>query len=1116
MLQLILGRSGYGKTTYVFNKIKELVNIGDEDIMLITPEQFSFESEKQLLSALGDDKVNSVECFSFSRLSNEIKKLYGGSTLPVLSAGSKAVMMKKAIEAVCDGFVLFDNKSITPSFINSIISVYDEMKSCRVSADDIIAVSERTDREILKGKLNDIASIIAAYDAIIADKYLDPASELTRLYEKLLQLDYFCGKTVFIDGFNGFVAQEYKVLEVIIKQAKAVYITFCTDSDSNSNKYDLFSYVNSNISILYNVADKIGVKINEPVFLTEPKRFNNDELKAVEAFAFDNAKGSISLEKYDNVKIYRARSISDECDNAAFEISKLFKMGVRASKIAVICRDIDKYQKELEFSFKKYGIPFFDDERQAISSQPIIMFVSFLLRTAMFSLRSEDIFSLLKTGLTELSEDKISELENYAFMWSINGSAWKNDFENSTRGLVEEIIDSDRAAINSVNQSRKYVIDKLIYFRNSIKNKSCKDIAKAIYYCILDFAADKKLKELAISLDGDGKSALAQEQGRVWDLLMEMLDNLATVGGEQEISVKDFYNLFSLMLSYEDLGTIPTGLDNIQVGGADRIRCNNPYAVFLLGANEGEFPQTVTSKGLLSESDRVTLIDNDFKLYSYGETLNAQEKYFAYMAASAPSDRLYISYGGGENSEKSPIVKGVEKSLSGINEKVFSDDITVDRLISKDNAFDLLSYHFNDNNELVSSLKQYFINDRSFSGKVQALERLNDNKPVEIKNTQIATDLFKKDMYLSASKVDEYFKCAFKYFCKFGIGAKPRVKAEMDPMQTGTVIHYVLEQMIKDNPKDEFVNFSDEKIVIETNNYLKDFLENKIQSSGRLDSRFNYQFMRLSKMLSFVVIRLRDEFKQSDFEPKAFELKIGNEESEDCVKYIPIKLSDGGTITVKGSIDRVDTFVENGRQYVRVVDYKSGTKKFELSDILYGLNLQMFIYLFSLCNSNHNLKGIGSGVLYMHAAREVYSMSVKRDADNLNTEDDKAFKMHGVFLNDDENDIVRHMEKNMGKRGKYIDVSLTKNGYSGNIVSLEELGAISKKIDSLLVQMGQALHRGKIDQNPVEGGHNKDICSYCDYLSVCKNRKEITSRKTDTLTNDTVLAEILKGDDDNA
>ena len=183
-------------------------------------------------------------------MSNEIKKLYGGSTLPVLSAGSKAVMMKKAIEAVCDGFVLFDNKSITPSFINSIISVYDEMKSCRVSADDIIAVSERTDREILKGKLNDIASIIAAYDAIIADRYFDPASELTRLYEKLLQLDYFCGKTVFIDGFNGFVAQEYKVLEVIIKQAKAVYITFCTDSDSNSNKYDLFSYVNSKFNML--------------------------------------------------------------------------------------------------------------------------------------------------------------------------------------------------------------------------------------------------------------------------------------------------------------------------------------------------------------------------------------------------------------------------------------------------------------------------------------------------------------------------------------------------------------------------------------------------------------------------------------------------------------------------------------------------------------------------------------------------------------------------------------------------------------------------------------------------------------------------------------------------
>lgn len=1116
MLQLILGRAGYGKSKYVFDSIKALVDSGEERILLISPEQFSFEAERTLLKVLGEDNMHKVDSYSFSRLSSEINRIYGGNNLPMLSAGSKAVMMKKAIETVQDSLVLFNNKNLTPSFINSMISVYDEMKSCRVSTDDIKQVSDYTDKEVLKGKLIDISAIIGAYDALIENEYLDPANELTRLYEKLINLDYFCDRTVFIDGFNGFVAQEYKVLEVIIKQAKNVYITFCTDSDSNSNKYDLFSYVNSNISILYGVAKKIGVNVKRPVFLTEPKRFNNNELKAIEAYAFDNSQGKSNINSADNVSIYKARSISDECDNASLQISNLFRKGIRASQIAVICRDYDKYQKELEFSFKKYGIPFFDDERQAISSQPIIMLVNFLLRTAMFSLRSEDIFSLLKTGLTELEDNKINKLENYAFMWSINGSAWKKDFVNSTRGLVEKITEKDKQELEEVNISRKYIIDKLVKFKNSCKNKSCRDICRAVYYCVIELGADKQLKKLAISLDNEGKSALAQEQGRVWDLLMEILDNLATVGGEQTITIKEFYNLFNLMLSYEDLGTIPTGLDNIQVGAADRMRCNNPYAVFILGANEGEFPKTVSSSGLLTESDRMTLINSNFKLYSYGETLNAQEKYFAYMAACSATDKLYISYRSSkDDTEKSSIVKGIERALPSIKEARFKDTLSLDLLVSKDNAFDFLTSHFNDNTELSESLKYYFKSNPDFCGKVDAVDRLNNNSPITINDEKIATDLFKKDMYLSASKVDEYYKCAFKYFCKFGIGAVPRTKAEMDPMQTGTVVHYVLEQIISNNKKDDFVSLSDAKIAIEVNRYLKEYLENKIYSSGELDKRFNYQFMRLSKMLTFVIIRLREEFAQSDFEAKAFELKIGNEEADDMVKYVPIKLKDGGTITIKGSIDRVDTFEENGRQYVRVIDYKSGGKKFELSDIIYGINLQMFIYLFSLCKSDHKYSGIGSGVLYMHAARDVYSVSNKKDAEDLSGEDNKSFKMKGVFLNDDENPMIEHMEKNLGRYGKFIDVNTTKFGYSGNVVTLAQFGAISKKIDNLIARMGEELHKGNINQNPVEGGHNSDICSYCDYIDICKNRKEIQIRPTEPMSNEAVFSQILKEDETN-
>lgn len=1111
MLQLVLGRSGFGKTEFVFDNIKKLTENGEKNILLITPEQFSFVAERRLLCDLGESGISNVENSSFSRLSSEVSKKYGGDILPILSAGSKAVLMKKAIEMVQDQLELFTKNLSSVSFISSVVSVYDEMKSCRVSVDDISAAAKSTDKEILSRKLNDIALIIGAYDSLIDGKFYDGANELTRLYEKLLNTDYFKDRTVFIDGFNGFVAQEYKIIEVILKQAKAVYITFCTDSDINNSKFDTFTYVNSNIRILKSVSKKANVPYMNPIILTESHRFLNPELAVVEKNAFSNIK-----EQYNgacvNISVYCAREISDECDDVAKNISRLLRDGYRANEIAVIVRDLDKYQKELQFAFSKYNIPYFNDERQNISSQPIVMFVNFLLRCAMYSYRSDDIFSLLKTGLTELSSDSINRLENYAFMWNINGKRWKVPFEASTKGYVENISDSDRKQIDALNKSREYIIEKTEKFIKNSSGRNCKSICKAIYYTLMDFKCDKSLKALAIDLDNNGMSSAAKELGRVWDLLMNILNELATVSTDESVTYKEFYDLFSLMISNEDLGSLPSGLDNVQIGAADRLRCNNPRAVFVLGANEGEFPQNISSSGLLTESDRVSLIDNDFKLYSYGATFLAQEKYFAYMAISAAREKLFVSYCG--DGEKSSIITGIESSVLSVKEKCFTDNYDLSSLESNDNAFEILASKYNEQSEFTASLKSYFNTLPQFQKKVQAVDALTSDEQMQIKNKSTAVDLFKKDMYLSASKIEEYFKCSFKYFCKFGLNAKPRAKAEMDAMQTGTVIHYVLEQIIKKCGSDGLTALSNDEISILVNEYLTDFLQNKMGNSDDFTMRFKYQFMRLSKMLTSVVLRLKEEFSQSDFEAKAFELKIGDGSDNEPVKSKTIRLSDGGTVKIKGSIDRVDTFTQNGKQYVRVVDYKSGNKTFSLNDIMYGINLQMFVYLFTLCESDNELSGIGSGVLYMHSARDIINIDNAFDTATLESKENSSFKMKGIVLNDEENEIAEHMEKDL--MGKFLPVKYTKkSGLTGSIVTLEEIGMISRKVDALVKEMGDSLHDGKIMQHPINGKNYDKTCEFCDYIDICRNRCDVTPNEMTERTDREVL-DLLRGEEQNA
>ena len=1109
MLNLVLGRAGTGKTEFVFSKIKDLIDEGNENIILLTPEQSSFLSERRLLSDMGESKIGFVQSLSFSRLSNEISRLYGGDNLPILKKGARAVMMKRAIATVQDSLELFENNIASNSFINSMLNIYDEMKSCRVTYDDIINASEKVDKEILKLKLRDIALIIDAYDALIEGVYFDSENELTRLYEKLITLDYFKGKTVFIDGFSGFVAQEYKIIEVILQQAENVYITFCTDDADSKDENSIFSYVNSNIRILKDVSQKVGCGISDDINLNENKRANNDELKAVEKYAFSNSKEIIDKTP-ENISVYNAKNISDECDRVALNISNLLRDGLRARDITVICRSLDLYEKELQFSFDKFKIPYFNDERQSISSQPLIMLVSFLLRVKMFSFRSEDIFSLLKTGLTELSDNEINALENYAFVWGITGSKWKNEFTESPRGFCEELSENDKVQLKSLNKNREYIVDIITKFSKSCSGGTAKDYCRALYFALIDYKADKMLRELAIKLEENGKSYLSLQQERIWDLLMEILDKLALTGEEEKMSVKDFYKLFNLMISNEDLGALPEGLDNVQLGSADRIRCNNPKVIFIVGASEGDFPQSIISSGILSESDRASLVSFDFKLYSYGKALNAQEMYFAYMAVSSATDKLFVSFiSGGEKDRESSIVRGIKEIFPSLEYNEAPEEYGVDDVSSDESAFEILASHYNDNNAFIASLKQYFSTKPEYSGRLEAVKRLNDNDEITIKDDSLSLKLFSNNMYLSASRIEDYYNCAFRYFCKFGLNARPLMKAELDPMQTGTAIHYVLETIIKEVGSKGLAELSREEITVLVNNALNDYLNNKLGNPEAFPARFKYQFLRLSKMIVFVVERLSQEFAQSDFEAKAFELRIGDVNAGDEVNSKVIALDDGGTIRIKGAVDRVDVYEKDGRKYIRVVDYKSGPKYFSVADIINGLNLQMFIYLFTLTQSNSEYNGISSGVLYMHSARKIHSVD-RNNADDVASKENEEFKMRGIVLNDEDNEIVQHMEHDL--KGKFVPAKFIKNkgALSGNIVSLSQIGAISKKVDMMINQMGTSLHKGLISQNPAWGANHKDTCDRCDYRAVCYNRKEIEVRELENLSFNEALDKIVK------
>lgn len=1109
LLKLVFARSGYGKSEYVFNNIKQLVENEQDNVLLITPEQYSLVCEKKLLTELGESGITKVDNSSFSRITDDVRRKYGSDSLPTLSKGGKAVMMMKAIDLVKENLQLFSKRLDSLSFVNSMIKIYDEMKSCNLSCSEMIELSRNIESDALKRKIADISLIMSSYEMLLFDKYLDPANELTRLYNQLNGLEYFKGKNVFIDGFNGFVAQEYKILELVIKEASSVTITLCTDSPADDSKYSLFGYVNNSAKILKKIAQKANVEVEEET-LTENYRAKNSDMETLEKNLFINHSVN-ELMKTNHISVYSAKSITDECCEAARQIRTLLRNGMRANDIAIITRDIDKYREELSVTFKKYEIPFYNDERQPIKNQPLIVFIEYLLRCVNFSLRSDDILSLAKTGLINVSDEDINELENYVYLWNISGLKWTKPFENSTKGFVNEISSSDKARLEKINITREKIIAPILKFKNAVKGADAQKISASIYYTLLDFGVDKRITEIALDLSKINHTALAEEQGRVWDLVMEILNDLPQTLGDNEIRLKDFAKIFSLIISTEDLGAIPVGIDNIQFGQADRIRTDNPKAVFILGANEGEFPQTVTGGGLLSEADRRILLDNDFKLYSYGEVLNQQEKYFAYMACSAPSEKLYVSYLGnsGKDAAPSEIVTSIE-SIFDIDERTCHSIADMDLIETYSNAFELMCERYLYNTAFYSSLKEYFKNDNRF----HSIKGLVENENTKIKSTNTATSLFGYNMYVSASRVEDFYNCSFRYFCKFGLNARPRVKAEIDPMQRGTLIHYVLEMILSSVGSKGLSQLTHDEIKAFVDKFTAMYFEQEMGSAADLSIRFKYNYKRLSKLIYSVIFHLADEFANSDFEANAFELDI---DKDGQVKPEQLNLDDGGTIQIRGSIDRVDTYERNGERFVRVVDYKSGNKSFNYSDILNGLNLQMFIYLFSLCaDKNARLTGTPAGVLYMHAARNLFNFNSKSLAEStVKAEESTSFKMKGIVLNTDDGEIARAMDHDL--LGKYIPVKVKKDGeLTGKLARLEELGYIHKKVNEHVAQMGMELHMGNIQQNPVKDRVHKNTCEYCDYKDVCANKKSIDNRILNDISDNEVLEILAKEYGENA
>lgn len=1100
MLHLILGRSGSGKTQYIRSLLRGLAVEGANDMILLVPEQFSFESERAMLELLGPRDAGRVAILSFSRLVDEVFRAYGGATGPRIDDGGRMLLMCLALEEAQDHLELYARHRESPALAAKLLDLVTECRQCAVTPAALQAAADKLPDSVLRRKTRELALILATYDTLAARSFLDDMDDLTRLNDTLLSHPFFRGRIVAIDAFKSFTVQERRVLSRILSQAREVYLTLCADAlPDRQNGMGLFSPVQRTARQVIGLAKREGAPVAAPIVLTEQRRFHSKALAALEQAVFRPEAAAFPDETADIV-LCTAQDRAAQCDFVARTAKRLLREeGLRCRDMAIIARDADAYREEMTAALRRYGVPVFEDSRQPVDSQPLMAFVRAALAAAQ-GFGMEPVLRYLKTGLTDFTLEELSELENYMLEWNMSGVRLLNAFTQHPEGFGNTFHEQDMQKLAFLNSLRERAVCPLVHLRDACAEAGGAQISRAIYALLEETQAAEHLRALARALSGGGEEALALEQGRIWDLLMELLSQCAAALGGRPMTLARFAQLFDAVLASQDIGTIPQGLDEIPLGSADRMRVASPRVVFLIGANEGEFPRTPSSGGVFSDAERRRLIALGLEMTDPYDLQAVEERLLAYQALAAARERLYICHtrsdGEGAAQTGSVIVSEVNRLFPRCARLDADEEDALTRVEGAPPAFLLTAARWGKSDPLSAALKGYFAARTDYAGRLAGVGRAASHAPARFEQPANARRLFGEHLYLSASRVETYHKCRFQYFCRYGLGAQPRKIAKLDPLSSGTVVHDVLERLLRAHSPRQLHEMGREKRGEEIRALLLSYLEEKMGGAQEKPERFSYQFGKLAVVLEETVGRLCAEFLHSSFEPADFELKI---DQDGPIAPYSLPLTDGGTLRITGSIDRVDRMERDGKAYLRVVDYKSGGKEFLLSDVLSGLNMQMLIYLMCLWQNGRERYGavVPAGILYMPVKSTPATLGRSATEAEIEKARAKACRMSGMVL--DHSLVIDGMEDD-GK-GIFIPARREKDGgLKGTLINLTQLARLQTRMDEILKAMGEGLHRGEIGAAPCFGAGYDRVCDWCDYKSVCGYEPGAPVRPIEKLT----------------
>ncbi len=1080
MLRIIEGGAKTGKSTRVREELLKAAEQEEAEgrLLLLVPEQFSFETEREYLDALGLARAGRVRVASFERFAADLFREFGGMAGDYADDAARLTAMKLALQQCRGQLSAYGPLAGRSDFPQQMVGQVAEFKNAGLTGADLELAEAGVGDGPLREKLSDLSLLWSLYEGILGEHYIDGLDSLSRAAMLCAEHRWFAGRKVWLDGFKSFTAVQERLIGLMLSQKAEVTVTLPIGGEDSR-----FFVPRETAKRLRALAWKAGEQAASPIRLDrdgfaapELAHFSKEVLRSnPRPFAGEN-------------RAVECAALFHEFDEAEFAAARVLayarEEGYAFEEIAVLVRDLPKYGPLLEAAFDRYDIPFYMDRVESVDVLPLFRFVTHLMQAAAKRYAREELLAMLKCGLLPLSLGEIAAFESYTYVWNVDHHQLLEPFSRHPAGYAAQpMTGAESEELAAAEAVRQQAVGWISFFLE--RYEALCSWPRALYAVLERMDLPARIGERVLALAKENRQQDSDDLRRSWEALAQLLTVMDRVLAGQRLDLRDFCALFTAGAAGCELGRIPQTLDSVLVGSAERVRLRGKKAVLILGANEREFPLLPSSGGVFTEQERELLAAHGFALSGQGEEALLEERFVAWQALSSPSERLTVTFSlgnlKGEERRPSAIAAGFRAIFPGTPVRCPQDFPPEFFCRTPRTAFLQAVRRGKDGSAFAASAREYLKTSPEYAARLSELAQMQDEERLKISDPALTARMFGGERSLSPSQIEQFYSCRFRYFCRYGLKLKSRGRAELDPLSRGSIIHFLLEEVLS---RKDFFTMEEDALRALVERLLSDYLEQAMGGQEQ-SRRFLYLYRRMSENALRLLLALRAEFAQTEFVIAGLEEPVAPG-GRIAPLSIPVVGPDGREefLSVTGKIDRIDCWEKDGQGYVRVIDYKTGNREFSLDEVAEGLNLQMLLYLFSIWRGGKGeLSGLRpAGILYLPAG--VLEPHLARDAgaEEQQAAREEGFAMNGLLLND--KTVLCAMEKDLA--GRFLPVSMGKNKLKGEkwLAALEDFENLEWYALKLIQAMAGELLAGEIAPNPIQCGQRLP-CRYCEFRAIC-------------------------------